>query len=83
MKLKYIFLTFIAFIALGFTSCEDNKDITLLDAVQVSSSYVSIPVEGGESSIIVKASTDWTMEKVVTKTDSVKWLSITKGKDNG
>lgn len=82
MKLKYIFLTFVAFIALGFTSCEDNKDITLLDAVQVSSSYVSIPVEGGESSIIVKASTDWTMEKVVTKTDSVKWLSITKGKDN-
>ena len=31
MKLKYIFLTFVAFIALGFTSCEDNKDITLLD----------------------------------------------------
>lgn len=72
MKLKYIFLTFVAFIALGFTSCEDNKDITLLDAVQVSSSYVAIDAKGGTQKITVTATEDWSMDFMVpVKADSL------------
>lgn len=72
MKLKYIFLTFVAFIALGFTSCEDNKGITLLDAVQVSSSYVAIDAKGGTQKITVTATEDWSMDFMVpVKADSL------------
>ena len=72
MKLKYIFLTFVAFIALGLTSCEDNKDITLLDAVQVSSSYVAIDAKGGTQKITVTATEDWSMDFMVpVKADSL------------
>lgn len=72
MKLKYIFLTFVAFIAFGFTSCEDNKDITLLDAIQVSSSYVAIDAKGGTQKITVTATEDWSMDFMVpVKADSL------------
>lgn len=57
-------------------SCSDDDNITLLNEVQVSSSYITIPMEGGNDTIIVKAKGDWKLEKVVTKTDSVKWLKI-------
>lgn len=75
MKLKYIIPSFIAALAL-LVGCSDDDNITLLDEVQVSSSYVSIPLEGGSDTITLKAKGDWKLEKVMTTKDSVKWLTI-------
>ncbi|MDY9920173.1 MAG: BACON domain-containing protein [Proteiniphilum sp.] len=75
MKLKYLFPLFIATVAL-MTSCDDEDSVTLLKEIQVSSSYVSLPEGGGSATITVTAQDSWTAEKVVTKEDSVKWLTI-------
>jgi len=75
MKLKYLFPLFIAALAL-MTSCEDEETMTLLNEIQVSSSYVSIPVDGGSTSITVSAQDSWTVEKVTTDEDDVEWLTI-------
>ncbi|WP_163322579.1 BACON domain-containing protein [Draconibacterium mangrovi] len=69
MKLKYLFPIFIAILAL-MTSCEDEETVTLLDGIQVSSSYVSIPVDGGSTSITIMAKDNWTVE------NSVAWVTI-------
>ncbi|MGB4415201.1 MAG: BACON domain-containing protein [Paludibacter sp.] len=81
MKLKKIFPLFIAILAL-MTSCADEATMTLLDEIQVSSSYVAIPVEGGSTTITVTAKDSWTIEKVVTLKDSVKWLTISSTSGN-
>ena len=81
MKLKKIFPLFIAILAL-MTSCADEATMTLLDEIQVSSSYVAIPVEGGSDTITVTAKDSWTIEKVVTLKDSVKWLTISSTSGN-
>ncbi|MDR1518149.1 MAG: DNA-binding protein [Dysgonamonadaceae bacterium] len=75
MKLKYFFPLFIAALALT-TSCADENQVTLLDEIQVSSSYVSIPQTGGSTSITVTAKDSWTAEKVTTEKDAVEWLTI-------
>lgn len=75
MKFKKIFPLIIATLAL-MTSCADEATMTLLDEIQVSSSYVSIPVDGGSDTVTVTAKDSWTVEKVVTTKDSVKWLAI-------
>lgn len=75
MKLKYLFPLFIAMLTL-MVSCDDDESITLLDEVQVSSSYVSIPEGGGSATITVKAKDSWTAEKVTTEKDPVEWLTI-------
>mgnify|MGYP000200471244 CR=1 FL=1 len=69
MKLKNIFPFFIAILAL-MTSCTDEETMTLLDEIQVSSSYVSIPVDGGSASITVTAKESWTIE------NNIEWLTI-------
>ena len=75
MKLKYIFPLIIA--ALTFmVSCEDESTMTLLDEIQVSSSYVSIPVSGGSTAITVTATDSWTVEKVTTDKDNLEWLTL-------
>lgn len=75
MKLKYLFSIFIAVLAL-MTSCTDEETMTLLDEVRVSSSYVTLPLDGGSTSITVTAKDSWTLEKVTTDKDDVEWLSI-------
>lgn len=69
MKLKRIFPFFVAILAL-MTSCNDEETMTLLGEIQVSSSYVSIPVEGGSTSITVTTQDSWTVE------NNVEWLTI-------
>ena len=69
MKLKYLFPLFIAAVAL-MVSCDDEFSATLLDEIQVSSSYVSIPVAGGSESITVTANDNWTVAS------SIPWLII-------
>lgn len=76
MKLKNIIPACLAVVSLGLAGCSDDETPTLLGSVQVSTSYVSIPVEGGADTITVKAHGDWTIEKVMTKKDSVKWLTL-------
>ena len=80
MKLKYFLPAFIAAIAMLF-SCSDDDSITQLSEIQVSSSYISIPITGGSSSFTIHADSAWTLEKTMTKKDSVKWLtlSVTSG----
>jgi len=75
MKLKRIFPFFIALLAL-LTSCTEKEIMTLLDEIQVSSSYVSIPVAGGSTSITVTAKDSWTAEKVTTVKNPVTWLTL-------
>jgi hypothetical protein len=69
MKLKYFFPLFIAAVAL-MTSCTKETTMTLLDQIQVSSSYVAIPVGGGSTSITVTASDGWTV------VNNLTWLTI-------
>ncbi|NLZ95265.1 MAG: BACON domain-containing protein, partial [Bacteroidales bacterium] len=85
MKLKYLFPLLIAIFAL-MTSCDEDETATLLDEIQVSSSYVAIPVDGGASKITVTTQESWTAEKVFIMDkdkddnpfvkDSVSWLTI-------
>lgn len=69
MKLKRIFPFFVAILGL-MTSCTDEDTVTLLPEIQVSSSYVSIPVDGGSAAITVTAKDSWTVE------NNVEWLTI-------
>ena len=69
MNLKKIFPFFIAILAL-MTSCNDEETVTLLDVIQVSSSYVSIPEEGGSTSISITAKDSWTID------NNIEWLTI-------
>lgn len=75
MKFKKIIPFFIAILAL-MASCTDEAIVTLLDKIQVSSSYVSIPVAGGSTSITITAKDSWTVEKVTTTKNPVEWLTI-------
>ncbi len=87
MKLKYLFPFFIAILAL-MTSCDDEETMTLLDEVQVSSSYVSIPVAGGSTSITLTTQDSWTAEKVLIMKndsvvkDSISWLTLSSTTGN-
>ena len=69
MNLKKIIPFFIAILAL-MTSCNDEETMTLLDQIQVSSSYVSIPVDGGSTAITLTANDSWTVE------NNVSWLTV-------
>ena len=55
MKLKYLFTALVAILAL-FTSCNDDQTLDTLGKVQVSQSFVSIPVEGGSASFMYSVS---------------------------
>ena len=70
MKLKY-FLSFIALIGL-LASCSDDDAMTLLDEIQVSSSYVSIDVAGGSNTITLNAKEAWSFDAE----EIPAWLTI-------
>ncbi len=77
MKLKYFFPLFIAAVTM-LVSCDEEFSPTLLDEIQVSTSYVSIPVDGGSTPITVTATDNWTVEKVTPDDDpqALDWLTI-------
>lgn len=79
MKLKYLFLLLITAVAF-MTSCDDDDSVTLLKGIQVSSSFVTLSMNGDSDTIVVKSQAEWTLEKVVTKEDSAKWLEISSVK---
>lgn len=76
MKLKNIFSLLLLSVVALFTSCSNDDDITLLDDIQVSKSYISIPEEGGNDTIIVKAKGDWILE------NKPNWLKINEHSDS-
>jgi hypothetical protein len=81
MKLKYIFPSLFIVLLCFVTGCNDDNSITLLDEIQVSSSYVAIPETGGATTITITAKDSWTVEKTTTEKDGVEWLtlSVTSG----
>ena len=70
MKLKY-FISFFALVAL-LSSCSDDDAITLLDEIQVSSSYVAIDEAGGSNTITLNAKEAWTFDDEELPT----WLTV-------
>ena len=70
MKLRYLIPSFVAALTM-FVSCSDDNDPTYLDEVRLSSSFVSLPVDGGNTTITVTANGDWALQPQ-------KWIA---GKD--
>ena len=68
MKLRYYIISLLALLAFA-TSCEEDAP-TLLKEVQLSSSYVAIPIEGGSTSVTVNATDAWTITEVPA------WLTV-------
>ena len=74
MKAKYIFLSLIASLAV-LVGCEKETD-TFLDEVQVSSSYVGVPMGGGATSITVSATSSWSISEIP------DWLTVSPASGN-
>ena len=54
------------------TSCDDDNAITQLAEVQVSSSYIAIPLAGGTTTITVNAKDSWSIDT----TGVSSWLTV-------
>jgi len=69
MKIKFYILSLIAVLAM-MVSCSDKYEPSYLDEIKVSTSYVSIPVAGGSTSIELTTSGDYTI------TGMPDWLTV-------
>ena len=78
MKLRNIFTMLIAAFALTLVGCQ--KQERFLEEVQVSQSYIALPVDGGDVKIQVDANADWKITAWDSKTAKAielpEWLSI-------
>lgn len=63
MKLKYFFMALVATLAL-FTSCSDDSNVTTLDSIQVSKSFLTFIPGGSSDAFDVTAKGDWTISEV-------------------
>ena len=70
MKLRY-FISFFALVAL-LSSCSDDDAMTLLDEIQVSSSYVAIDEAGGSNTITINAKEAWSFDEE----EFPEWLTV-------
>jgi len=68
MKLRYIFTALVAVLTLA-VSCQKEPSF-VLDEVQVSSSYIGIPADGGQVTIDLTATDSWSF------TEAPEWLTI-------
>ena len=68
MKLKNLFLALAAFAATA-VSCV-KAELAQLDEIQVSQSYIALPVEGGSCDVTVTATGSWEI------TDIPEWLTV-------
>lgn len=71
MKLKNIFTALLAGLTL-FTACDKNEDLYLSE-VRVSSSYIAIPIEGGNQEITITANDSWSINL---SDKDAKWLTV-------
>ncbi len=69
MKLRYIFTVLAAALAFFLTGCQEEQHF--LDEVQVSQSYIALPVTGGQTEITVTANGSWEITGVP------EWLTVT------
>jgi len=70
MKLKY-FISFFALVAL-LSACSDDDAVTMLDEIQVSSSYVAVDVDGGSNAITLNAVSSWAFDAE----EIPEWLTV-------
>lgn len=71
MKLKYLFLAFVASAAF-VTACDDDVDISSLDDFKVDQSYIGFGLSGGTITSNVTASNSWSFD-----TASIpEWLTV-------
>ncbi len=90
MKLRYFIPTIAAALTM-MVGCSEDNDPHYLDAVRVSSSYVSLDVNGGSTSIKVTANGDWAFSKIfdqvtknadgsstTTKVETPSWLKVSQ-----
>ena len=70
MKLRYSIFAALAALLVFTTSCEKENAVTLLDEIQVSSSYVALPAAGGSYQVTVKATDAWTVGELP------EWLTV-------
>lgn len=76
MKLKYIIPSFIAILA-TLAACSDIDD-SYLNEIRVSSSYVSIDIAGGSSTIDIETTSDWALDV----SEIPDWLTVTPTSGN-
>ena len=69
MKLKYIFASIVATLALA-VGCQKEADHYLKD-IQVSSSYLGFPAEGGSVDVTVTSTQEWTINSIP------EWITAT------
>ena len=67
MKLRYLFATLVAALTV-FAGCEKEAD-HYLEEIQVSSSYLAFPAEGGPVDLTITSIADWTVK------DLPEWIS--------
>ena len=70
-------------IAAALTSCSDDNDPTYLDGLRVSTSYVALPQDGGETTITVNANDSWAFaqQQWISGKDTInaatpQWLTV-------
>lgn len=69
MKLKYFLPAFMAIVAM-FTGCNEDYEAARLSDLQVSSSFLTLPAEGGTAELQITANAAWEL------TDIPEWLTI-------
>ena len=72
MKLKYIIPSLLALLT-SFVSCSENDYNFPLGNIEVSTSYVSLSENGGETELSINVNGDWTVAKSDTAS---KWLDF-------
>lgn len=70
--MKYFFTALVAALSTVFVSCSDDNTITTMPEFQLSTSYVSLPVDSGSVVVDVTATESWS---VVSKPD---WVILDK-----
>lgn len=73
MKLRYIFAA-VAAGALTLAGCSEDYEVDNLSGLQVSSSYVSIPQDGGADTITISSNDTWQLDTTGTQTGATPWL---------
>ncbi len=64
MKLRYLFTAVLSTVLLA-VGCTEKYEITSLDEIQLSSTHICIPAEGGDVKVELTAKTSWEFAKVI------------------
>ena len=70
MKLRYILAALAASMFL-MVGCNEDEELGTLGSIQVSDTYVSLPMSGGTKTVTVNATDSWTISS-----DIPEWLTV-------